>query len=305
VEEIAKQIRHRFHGAEALRLVRDGNEIQVMVRLLEKEREQPSALDAVLLKNPSGELIPFTAVADITPTHASTHLARRDGKRIFPVTADIGFGMDDDEIEDVVEEEIIPALKEEFPGIRVVFGGEEEEEDESLNALGKGFLIALSVMYLLMALSYNSYVQPLLVLSVIPFSFIGAVWGHIFLGYDLSIISVIGIIAMTGVVVNDSLVLVTTYNRCRGQGMAHHPAIVEAACMRFRPILLTSLTTFCGLAPLLFETSEQAQFLIPAAVSISFGLVFGTLITLLLVPGLVKISQRNSDPRKSPSRVSP
>jgi multidrug efflux pump subunit AcrB len=142
-------------------------------------------------------------------------------------------------------------------------------------------------MYLLLALYYNSYLQPLLVFSVIPFSSIGAVWGHILLGYDLSIVSVIGIIAMTGVVVNDSLVLVTTYNRHRVDGQGLHRAIVDAACDRFRPILLTSLTTFFGLLPLLLETSEQAQFLIPAAISISFGLVFGTLITLVFVPGLL------------------
>jgi multidrug efflux pump subunit AcrB len=171
--------------------------------------------------------------------------------------------------------------------VSVGLGGEEREKDESLKALGKGFLVALGMMYLLMALYYNSYIQPLLVLSVIPFSCIGAVWGHILLGYDFSIVSVIGMIAMTGVVVNDSLVLVTTYSRYRTNGCDHHPAIVTAACRRFRAILLTSLTTFCGLAPLLLETSEQAQFLIPAAISISFGLVFGTVITLVLVPGFL------------------
>ena len=192
-----------------------------------------------------------------------------------------------------MEERIIPSLTTEFPGVSVGFGGEEEEEDESLGVLGKGFLVALGMIYLLMTLHYNSCVQPLLVLSVIPFSCIGAVWGHILLGYDLSIVSVIGIIAMTGVVVNDSLVLVTTYNRYRANGGDNHYAIVNAACHRFRPILLTSVTTFCGLTPLLLETSEQAQFLIPAAVSIGFGLVFGTVITLVLVPGLLWLFPRN------------
>ena len=290
-KEVARQIRHRYHGAEALRFVKDGNEIKVLVRLDEQARTQAGGLQRVMLKSPSGHLVPLTEIADIRQTHASTALARRDGRRIFPVTADIGLGVDDDAVEDLLEEIIIPALRNEFPGVSVGFGGEEEEEDESLGALGKGFLIALGLMYLLMALFYNSYSQPLLVLSVIPFSCIGAIWGHILMGYDLSIVSVIGMIAMTGVVVNDSLVLVTTCNRYRTGGRTGHDAIVDAACQRFRPILLTSLTTFCGLTPLLLETSEQAQFLIPAAVSISFGLVFGTVITLVLVPGLLLVFQ--------------
>jgi len=242
-----------------------------------------------LLKTPSGTLVPLTEVADITHTHAFTSLVRRDGKRIFPVTADIPFGVSDDAVEEVLEETILPELMERFPGASIIVGGEEAEVDEALGALGKGFLVVLGVMYLLLTLHYNSHIQPLLILSVIPFSGIGAVWGHILLGYDLSIVSVIGIIAMTGVVVNDSLVLVTTYNRLRADGRDHQRAIVDAACHRLRPILLTSLTTFCGLAPLLMETSEQAQFLIPAALSISFGLVFGTVVTLVLVPGLLGV----------------
>jgi multidrug efflux pump subunit AcrB len=286
-EDMAKQVRHRYHGAEALRFVRDGSEVKVMVRLSEKERTGYGALEEVLLKSPSGDLIPLTQVADIAQTRSFTSLARRNGKRIYPVTADTMIGISDDVVEDVLEEKVLPALIAEFPDVSVGFGGEEEEVDESLGALGNGFLVVLGVMYLLLTLHYNSCIQPLLILSVIPFSFIGAVWGHILLGYDLSIISVLGIIATAGVVVNDSLVLVTTYNRYRTDGLNHHRAIVDAACQRFRPILLTSLTTFFGLMPLLLETSEQAQFLIPAAISISFGLVFGTVITLVLVPGLL------------------
>jgi len=284
--DVAKQIRHRYYGAEALRFVRDGSEVKVMVRLSRKERIHPGTLQEVLLKSPSGKLIPLIEVAEITQTHSFTSLARCDGKRIFPVSADISFGVSDDVVEDALEEKILPDLIADFPGVSVRFGGEEEEEDESLGVLWNGFLVVLAVIYLLLALHFNSYIQPLQVLSVIPFSFIGAVWGHILLGYDLSIVSVIGIIAMAGVVVNDSLVLISTYNRYRSDGVDHHRAVVDAACHRFRPILLTSLSTFFGLVPLLLETSEQAQFLIPAAISISFGLAFGTLITLVLVPGI-------------------
>jgi multidrug efflux pump subunit AcrB len=203
------------------------------------------------------------------------------------VTADIMVGISDDVVETFLEEEILPDLMTAFPGVSVNFGGEEEETDEALTSLGNGFLVVFGVLFLLLTMHYNSYIQPFLILSVIPFSFIGAIWGHILLGYDLSIISVLGIIAMAGVVVNDSMVLVTTFNRNITDGIDGHHAIADAACQRFRPILLTTLTTVLGLLPLLLETSEQAQFLIPAAISISFGLAFGSLITLVLMPGFL------------------
>jgi multidrug efflux pump subunit AcrB len=291
---VAEQVRHRFHGAEALRLVRNGNEVRVMVRLNAAERQRREALEAVVLRQPTGALVPLTAVAAIEETRAFTTIARRDGRRIYPVTADLRFGLSEDVVEDVLAEQLLPRLKAEFPGVDIGFGGDEAEEEDALDTLGIGFLIALSATYLLLTLHFNTYWQPLLVLSVIPFSCIGAVWGHILLGYDLSIVSLIGIVAMTGVVVNDSLVLVTAYNRQRVIGEAPLAAIVNAACLRFRPILLTTLTTFFGLMPLLLETSEQAQFLIPAAVSLSFGLLFGTVITLVLVPGFTRLSSRDS-----------
>lgn len=293
-EEVAKQIRHRYHGVEPLRFVRGSSEIKVMVRLCEEDRSHLAALDEALLKHPSGALIPLTELADISRTHSSTTLARRDGKRIYPVTADIRIGFSDDVIEDIIEEYVVPITASKFPGVSITFGGEEEEIDEALASLGNGFLIILGVMVMVLAFYFNSYIQPLLVLSVIPFSFIGAIWGHILLDTDLSIISVVGIVAMSGVVVNDALVLITTYNRRRTAGTDHRSAIADAACHRFRPILLTSLTTFFGLMPLLMETSEQAQFLIPAAISIGFGLVFGTVITLVLVPSLLGIVSKGA-----------
>ncbi|MCP3927157.1 MAG: efflux RND transporter permease subunit [Desulfobacterales bacterium] len=288
-EEVAKQVRHRYHGAEAVRFVRDGNEVRVMVRMNRNERSLVSSLTEAEIKNPSGFLIPLTEVAEIKKARSFTSLNRRDGKKIYTVTADIGFGIDDDVIEDTLEDVLIPKLIREFPELSVTFAGEEEENDEALGSLGNGFLVVLVIIFLMLVFHYNSYKEPLLILSVIPFSMIGAVWGHIVLNYELSIISVIGIIAMTGVVVNDSLVLVTTYKRLVSDGFSHYNAIVEAACKRFRPILLTTLTTFFGLVPLLLETSEQAQFLIPAAVSLSFGLIFGTVITLVLIPGFILV----------------
>jgi multidrug efflux pump subunit AcrB len=286
-EAMARQVRNRYHGAEALRYIRDGSEVKVMVRLNESDRSTRSSLEEILLKNDSGDLIPLTEVADITQTRAFTSLVRRNGKRIYPVTADIMVGISDSAVKNFIKGEILPVIMDEFPGVSVNLGGEEEESDEALTALGNAFLVVFGVFYLLLALHYNSYVQPLLILSVVPFSLIGAVWGHILLGYDLSIISLLGITAMTGVVVNDSLVLVTAHNRYYSNGMDRQSAILDAVCQRFRPILLTTLTTVFGLMPLLLETSEQAQFLIPAVISISFGLTFGSVITLVLVPGFL------------------
>ncbi len=283
-EDMANQVRHRFYGAEAYRFVRDGNEIKVMVRLSEKERGDISTMQEVMLKNQYGSLVPLSQVAEITRNHTRTNLVRRDGKRIFPVTADIMTGISDDFIEDELDEKVLSALTKKFPGVSVTIGGEEEEIDDALGALGNGFMVVLGIIYLLLTLYFNSWKQPLLVMSVIPFSLIGAVWGHIAFGYDLSIVSIMGIIAMAGVIVNDSLVLVTGFNRNISMDMSIHKGIIKAVCDRFRPIILTSLTTIFGLAPLMFETSEQAQFLIPAAISISFGIAFGTLITLTMIP---------------------
>jgi multidrug efflux pump subunit AcrB len=285
-QDIAEQLRSRYYGAEALRIARDGNDVKVMVRLSEEERTQISALENALLKTPSGNLVPLTEIATITQERSTTNLARRDGRRIYPVSADIMSGVSDDVVEGILEDSMIPQLIEEYPGLRVMIGGGGEDDDEALSALGYNFIIVLGLMYVLLAIQFNSYILPLIVLSVIPFATIGAVWGHIVFGYDISIISVVGFIAMAGVIVNDSLVLVTTYNQYIRQAIPHSQAIVDAACRRLRPIILTTLTTFFGLAPLMLETSEQAQFLIPMAVSLSFGLMFGTLIVLVLLPVL-------------------
>ena len=289
VQDIAEQIRNRFYGAEALRLAREGNDIKVKVRLPEHERSQRSTLDNALIKTPQGTMIPLSEVAVISNGQSPTSITRRDGKRIYPVTADIMIGVSDDAVEDTLKDEIVSQTLVKYLGLTISIGGEDEEEEQSLSALANGFLIVLCVMYVIFALQFNSYIQPLLVLSVVPFAFIGAVWGHVLLGHDLSIISIIGIIAMAGVVVNDSMVLVTTYNRFRIKGISHIKAVTKATCNRLRPILLTTLTTFFGLTPMMLETSEQAQFLIPMAVAISFGLMFGTLIVLILLPALLRL----------------
>lgn len=286
--DLGAQVRHRFYGAEALRISHNGNETKVMVRLDAEERKNPGLLEDLLLRTPAGSFIPLSDAAVVTRGNTATSLSRRDGRRIYPVTADIMAGVPEDAVEAALEDEAVKGVLRDFPGLRVNFGGEAEEIGDTLSALGKGFVLALFGMYALLALQFNSYIQPVQVLAVIPFSFIGAVWGHILLGYDLSIMSVTGMIAMAGVVVNDSLVLVTAFNRNRKHGMGFEDAVADAACGRLRPILLTTLTTFFGLAPMMLETSEQAQFLIPMAVSLSFGLMFGTMIVLVLVPVLLR-----------------
>jgi multidrug efflux pump subunit AcrB len=285
--DLAEQVRHRFFGAEALRVTRGGNDIKVMVRLSQSEREQVSSLENVLLKTPSGTFVPLLEAATATKGQSTTSLSRRDGKRIYPVCADVVSGVGDNEISAVLEGNIVPRILTQFPGLRIKFAGEEEETDEVLGALGKGFLVAVGIIFALLALQFNSYIQPFLVFSVTPFALIGAIWGHALLGYDLSMVSAIGIMAMIGVVINDSLILVTAYNSFRRSGMGHRPSIIQAACRRLRPILLTTITTFFGLSPMMLETSEQAQFLIPMAVSISFGLIFGTFVVLVILPTLI------------------
>jgi multidrug efflux pump subunit AcrB len=178
----------------------------------------------------------------------------------------------------------LPQLLADYPRIRYNFEGEQRQQAETLSGLADSFIIAMLVIYILLAIPFKSYTQPLIVMTAIPFGIVGAIWGHVILGFDLTILSMFGIIALTGVVVNDSLVMVDFINRRRVSGHSLTDAIREAGSARFRPILLTSLTTFLGLSPLLFEKSLQAQFLIPMAVSLAFGVVFATVITLLLVP---------------------
>jgi multidrug efflux pump subunit AcrB len=182
--------------------------------------------------------------------------------------------------------EVMPELQSAYPGLTYSVGGEEKERGEMNESLKSGFVLALLAMFALLAIAFRSYIQPIIVLTAIPFGFVGAVLGHIIMGYSLSIISMMGLVALAGVVVNDSLVLVDYANRLRAGGLSAFTAIHDAGVRRFRPILLTTLTTFGGLAPMIFETSRQARFMIPMAISLGYGILFATLITLFLVPSL-------------------
>ena len=183
-----------------------------------------------------------------------------------------------------LKSKVLPALMADYPGLSWEFGGSRKHRNEALGALGRGFLFGMLVMFALLAVPFKSYVQPAVVMSAIPFGIVGAVVGHVVMGFELSIISMMGIVALSGVVVNDSLVLVDAANRKRRQGASHFESIAWAGARRFRPILLTSLTTFLGLAPMILEPSVQARFLVPMAVSLGFGILFATVIVLVLVP---------------------
>ena len=231
---------------------------------------------------------PSRAMAKYTRGPAS--IKRTDRNRVVNVTADVDHqSANANEIIADLEVNVLPGLLSDFPEIRYRLAGEQEEQRETMTGLAKGFALAMLAIYALLAIPFKSYLQPLIIMSAIPFGLIGAIWGHVVMGMDLAILSMFGIVALTGVVVNDSLVMVDFINRQYRQGVPLKRSIRTAGASRFRPILLTSLTTFAGLTPLLLERSLQARFLIPMAISLAFGVLFATIITLILVPSLYAI----------------
>ena len=285
--DVARQMRSAFYGAEAIREQRGRNELKVMVRLNKSQRVSEKHIEQLEIRTPSGAYVPLATVATFERTQAPTSITRKSGRRVVDVTAELAPGVATTRpVLEHLEAKVLPEIRARYSGLDTRFAGEQESQNESLESLGRNFLFALLVMYALLAVPFKSYVQPLIIMSVIPFGFVGAVGGHLLMGYGLSIISVMGIIALAGVVVNDSLVLIDAANRFRQQGMTPFDAIVAGATRRFRPILLTSLTTFFGLLPMIFEPSTQARFLIPMAISLGFGVLFTTFVVLLLVPAL-------------------
>jgi multidrug efflux pump subunit AcrB len=281
--ELAEQVRGAFYGAEALRQQRGRNEIKVMVRLPENERQTLESIEKLIVRTPQGGEIPISEAAYVTFDHSYTSIARTDGRRVQAVTADVDENRANaaQVIEDV-EETLLPVLSKKYRGLSYAVEGEQKERLETMEFLAVGFAFAMFGIYALLAIPFKSYTQPLIVMLSIPFGIIGAVLGHFLLGYELSIVSMFGIVALSGVVVNDSLVLIVTANQNLDEGMPIMDAIVDAARRRFRPIVLTSFTTFFGLAPMIFETSMQARFLVPMAISLGFGILFSTFIVLLI-----------------------
>ena len=287
--EVARQVRSAFYGAEALRQQRGRNEIKVMVMLPASQRVSEYDIEQLLIHTPAGGDVPLRQVAEVARSRAYTSIERRDGRRTVNVTADVEPRRATSQVLATLKADTLPRLARDYPGLSYDFEGQQADMRESMASLMGGFVIAMIVIYALLAIPFRSYIQPVIVMVAIPFGLVGAVIGHIIMGYSLSIISMMGLVALAGVVVNDSLVMIVYANNLRRQGTNAIDAIQQAGIRRFRPILLTTITTFGGLAPMIFETSRQARFMIPMAISLGYGILFATLITLLLVPSLYLI----------------
>jgi len=298
--EVARQMRNAYFGNEVIRQLRGRNEIKVMVRNPEKERKAEYYLEEMLLTTPQGVKVPLQEVVDINRGKAFTTIDRRNGRRVVSVTADVTPRSQADLVLNAVTGDTLPQLMRKYPGLSFGFEGRQADRKESMVALGRGMIVALLMVYVLLAIPFRSYFQPAIIMISIPFGIFGAIVGHLIMGYDLSILSMFGIVALSGVVVNDALVLIDFANRRVREGYTHYSAIVNAGIQRFRPIMLTTLTTFFGLSPMILETSRQAKFLIPMAISLGFGILFSTVIVLVLVPALYIILE---DVRAAFSRV--
>ena len=285
ISDLARQVRQAFYGEEAQRIQRGRDDVRVMVRYPEPERRSLNNLETMRIRTPEGAEVPFSVAARTEPGRGYAAINRTDRQRVVTVTADVDQNRaNTNEIIGDVTTHVLPAIVADHPRIRYTLEGEQREQQESVSGLVRSFGIALIVIFGLLAIPFRSYLQPLIIMAIIPFGFVGAVWGHVIMGLNLTILSLFGLVALSGVVINDSLVLVHFINRRRAEGKRLNHAIREAGAARFRPIVLTSLTTFGGLTPLLFETSLQAQFLIPMATSLGFGVIFGTAVILILVP---------------------
>ena len=284
--EVGNQVRDAFYGNEVQRLQRGRDEVKVLVRLPEADRRTVETIEKLKLVSPTGERVGLVEVAEYRFGNGPAVINRTDRKRSVKITADVKTGINANEVVGLYTEEVLGEVDRRFPTVRWSFEGEQEDQANSVREIGVGFLGALIIMYVLMAIPLKSYFQPLIILSVIPFGLIGGIWGHSLLGMNLSIMSMVGFVALAGVVVNDSLVMVDFVNRNRAELGSAREAALQAGGRRFRAILLTSLTTFAGLLPMLAEQDMQARFLVPMAVSLGFGIIFATTITLFLVPGV-------------------
>jgi multidrug efflux pump subunit AcrB len=288
--ELARQLRSAYFGAEAVRQQRGRDEVRTYVRLPLEERQSEYGFEQLIVRTPQGGEMPLAQAAWVERDRSYTSIERVDGRRTVTVEADVDQAVTNaQEVNRDLTTSLLPALVEEFPDLTFSFGGEQEQQAEILDSLKRNGLLAAFVIFAMLAAVFRSYVQPLIIMSAIPFGFIGAVLGHVIFGYDLSLMSMLGLVALSGVAVNDSIVFVDAINHYRQSGSPPRVASVEAGAGRFRPILLTSITTFGGLMPMLLETSLQARFLIPMAISLACGVMFATFTTLILVPSLYLI----------------
>ena len=292
MSSLGRQVRQAFYGEEAQRIQRGKDELKVMVRYPIEERKSIADLENMRIRTPNGDEVPFASVAEVSFGKGYSTITRLDRERTITVSANIDQqNVEPQEIIRSISTDFIPELLARHPGVEYGLEGASEEQTQFLVDLGIAFIAALFLIYALIAIPLHSYSQPLIIMSVIPFGLIGAVIGHVFMGMAISMFSMFGLIALAGVVVNDSLIMVDFINKARIEGMPIRDAVLQSGTARFRAIVLTSFTTAAGLMPILFETSSQAQFVIPTAVSISFGIVFATVITLFLIPSLYMLQE--------------
>jgi multidrug efflux pump subunit AcrB len=282
--DLARQVRQAFYGEEAQRIQRGRDDVRVMVRYPESERRSLGSLEEMRIRTRDGTEVPFAAVADAEITRGFASIRRTDRRRVVTVTADVERSVTTPDRVVAAFEKWVPELYREFPNVTYRLGGEQREQADAAGGVLRGFGMALMLIYVLLAIPLRSYVQPLIIMSVIPFGTVGAILGHYLLGWDVVFFSVLGMVALSGVVVNASLVMVHAINTHRDRGLSLGEAIRTASILRFRPIVLTTATTFLGLLPLMFETAVPAMPLIPMAISLGFGVLYASIMTLILVP---------------------
>ncbi|MBX3436480.1 MAG: efflux RND transporter permease subunit [Planctomycetaceae bacterium] len=293
LQEVAGTVRAAYYGEEVMRLQRGRHEVKLMVRYPEEERRALAEFDEIRIDTGDGVQRPITELADVAIQRGYSEINRVNQKRSITVTADVDESRANAaEIVSRLQAGFVPHLLERYPNVIVRWEGQAEQSVESIQSLFVGLMIALLAMYVLLTMQFTSYIQPAIIMAVIPFGIIGAVWGHALMGLPLTLFSVLGLVALTGVVVNDSIVLVDFANARVRDGVPLHEALLETGQRRLRPVLLTSMTTVAGLAPIMTETSEQAQLLIPMANSLCFGLILSTTLVLVLVPTFYSIYGR-------------
>jgi multidrug efflux pump subunit AcrB len=286
--DVSRQVRQSYYGEEVQRLPRQFGDVRVMLRYPQDARETLTSLRDVNVRTSDGRLIPLATVADIEVRKASQRIVRRDGQRIFEVFARVNVDSMGD-INDKVQDDFIPNLQQRYPALQVIKGGWEEQQAEFMTEVTRLFTIAMLTIYALLAVAFRSYTLPTIIMSAIPFAYMGAIFGHQLIGIPLDMFSFFGMGAAAGVVVNDNLVLIDYILKREEQGDDRFTAIINAAKNRFRPILLTTLTTFVGLMPIIAETSQAAAFLKPSVISLAFGVFFAFFVSLFLVPALYLI----------------
>ena len=292
LDDLARQARAAFFGVESYRLQRGQDEVRVYVRLPADERNAVADLREYRIRTPAGAAVPLDEVATVTLGTGPTQIQRQDSRRVVTVTADVNAAVTTGgEATARLQQAALPALQARMPELDIQFGGQRREQRKAQGSLQVGFLLALFAIYGLLAIPFRSYVQPLVIMATIPFAWIGALWGHFALGYNLIMPSIFGLVGLSGVIVNDALVMIDFANKERERGASWREALVHAGQVRFRPILLTSLTTFFGLAPFILERSVEAQFLVPMAISLGGGILLGTAILMLIVPALAMLQR--------------